>query len=104
MKWLQKIKCSIPFNLFWIGHELRIIQDIKPTGSQIVQCVHCGRLFGMNHDVKAILPLSKEMAEMYFRSGNKLEHIQSKHCWCEPILEYEDSENGNQVWVHNEIN
>lgn len=27
-------------------------------------------------------------------------HIESHECWCEPFLEYEDPETGNQVWVH----
>jgi len=31
------------------------------------------------------------------------EHILTEFCWCEPELEYEDHENGNQVLVHNEI-
>lgn len=30
-------------------------------------------------------------------------HIDSSNCWCEPELEYEDPETGNQVWVHREI-
>ena len=32
------------------------------------------------------------------------EHIDSENCWCEPILDYEDPETGNQVWVHSRIN
>jgi len=31
------------------------------------------------------------------------EHINSKHCWCEPELVYEDPDNGNQVMVHRDI-
>ena len=31
------------------------------------------------------------------------EHIESEECWCEPELEYEDPETGNQVWVHREV-
>lgn len=104
MRWIQKIKCWIPFNLFWIGHKLKIVKVIEPTGSWIVQCIHCERLFGMNHNTRTMLPLSKEVVEMYFRFGNKLEHIQSKHCWCGPILNYEDIETGSQAWVHNDFN
>ena len=29
-------------------------------------------------------------------------HLNSVHCWCDPILEYEDPDSGNQVWVHND--
>lgn len=27
-------------------------------------------------------------------------HINTKFCWCEPELDYEDPETANQVWVH----
>jgi len=30
----------------------------------------------------------------------KLPHIDSKNCWCEPYLDYENPETGSQVWVH----
>ena len=30
-------------------------------------------------------------------------HLNSSKCWCVPVLDYEDAETGNQVWVHNEI-
>ena len=32
-----------------------------------------------------------------------VEHESSKDCWCEPYLDYEDPETGNQVWVHRMI-
>jgi hypothetical protein len=31
------------------------------------------------------------------------DHLNSSDCWCEPELEYEDAETGNQVWVHREV-
>lgn len=31
------------------------------------------------------------------------EHETSPNCWCEPELDYVDPENGNEVWVHREI-
>ena len=31
-----------------------------------------------------------------------MEHKDSQDCWCEPYLDYEDPETGNQVWVHRE--
>lgn len=37
------------------------------------------------------------------RKRKKLEHIPDPTCWCEPELEYEDPETGDQVWVHREI-
>ena len=30
----------------------------------------------------------------------KTKHIDSEYCWCDPYLDYEDPETGNQVWVH----
>ena len=30
------------------------------------------------------------------------DHINSDRCWCEPELEYEDPDNGNRVYVHND--
>ena len=34
----------------------------------------------------------------------ELKHIfDSGNCWCDPELEYEDPETGNQVWVHREV-
>jgi len=31
------------------------------------------------------------------------EHINTRNCWCNPELDYEDPETGNQVWVHREL-
>ena len=31
------------------------------------------------------------------------DHLNSKDCWCEPVLDYENPETGAQVWVHNDI-
>jgi hypothetical protein len=33
-----------------------------------------------------------------YRRGR--EHSTSKHCWCQPVLDYVDQETGVQVWVH----
>lgn len=33
----------------------------------------------------------------------KIAHSAGKNCWCEPVLDYEDPENGNQLWIHREI-
>lgn len=33
----------------------------------------------------------------------RLKHEKSPDCWCQPELEYEDPETGNQVWVHREL-
>jgi len=31
------------------------------------------------------------------------EHINTKFCWCEPELNFEDPETDSQVWVHREL-
>ncbi len=31
------------------------------------------------------------------------EHIESKDCWCEPTLEYEDPETGCKHYLHKEL-
>lgn len=31
-------------------------------------------------------------------------HLTDALCYCEPILEYEDPDTGNQVWVHRREN
>ena len=31
------------------------------------------------------------------------DHLNHKKCWCEPVLEYQDPETGNQLWVHRDI-
>jgi len=28
------------------------------------------------------------------------EHEESEHCWCEPVLYYEDEETGVKCWAH----
>jgi len=34
---------------------------------------------------------------------DKLKHIDSENCWCEPVLDYEDPETGARLWVHRDI-
>lgn len=44
------------------------------------------------------------MADEYMKRKEKLrEHISSRWCWCEPYLDYVDPDNGNEVWVHREV-
>lgn len=31
------------------------------------------------------------------------EHEESEHCWCHPVLTYVDPDNGNRVYIHNEV-
>jgi len=34
---------------------------------------------------------------------DKLNHVDSENCWCEPELNYEDPETGNRLWVHRDV-
>ena len=44
----------------------------------------------------------KSWIEYGVRVGPRI-HFSSKRCWCNPTLDYVDSETGNEVWVHNDI-
>ena len=75
----QRLKCSFPFSLNHFWHRpVRVIDVMEPTGSKIVKCFSCGRLFGMNDNVRTILPLDDEMVEMYRIFGNKMEYLELK--------------------------
>ena len=39
--------------------------------SMLVGCRRCGKFYGINHDVRAILPFDKEMYQMYKSFGEK---------------------------------
>ena len=55
-KFIQRILCSMPFSLnhFWHG-DLRIVRKLSKQ-SELIECLSCGRMFAINHDVRAILP------------------------------------------------
>lgn len=39
-------------------------------------------------------------AKTYERVG--MQHIESKECWCSPVMYYKDEETGVECWSHNE--
>ena len=41
--------------------------------------------------------------EIFHIMPAKGDHIASCICWCEPEMEYEHTQTGNQVWVHKQI-
>jgi hypothetical protein len=52
----RKLKCSIPFNLFYFPHDnIRIVGRLS-SQSYLIECLDCGRRFGVNEDINAILP------------------------------------------------
>ena len=55
-RFIQKIKCSIPFNFTYFGHEKLIVIYTFSKYVQLVGCQDCGALFAINHDVRQILP------------------------------------------------
>ena len=73
MNLLQKINCRFGEPPLRFGHKpIKVIATMQPTGSQIIQCTSCKRLFGINHNVELILPLDNEMIEMYEMFGNDM--------------------------------
>lgn len=65
-RYIQKIKCSIPFNLTYFGHENMIVVKELSMQTQLIRCQDCGKLFAINHDVRTVLPWEcvKEFYEM----------------------------------------
>lgn len=53
---IQKIRCSIPFNLTYFGHKnVVVVRQLSPW-SQLIKCRDCGKLFAINHDIRVVLP------------------------------------------------
>lgn len=102
-KLVQKVKCAIPFLPYGFWHDRLMVVQQLPNQARLVQCQSCGRLFGMKDDLKIILPFGMDLAGLYKEHGEKLKHVDSKHCWCCPQLDYKDPDNGNEVWTHNTI-
>ncbi len=76
-KYWQKLKCHFGWGLYHFWHKpVVVIDTMKPTTTDIVKCESCGKLFGMNHNVKSILPLDDEMIKMYQLFGNKMEYLE----------------------------
>lgn len=57
-KFIQKLKCSMPFSFNYFGHKNIVIVKRLSRQSELIKCTDCGRLFVINHDVRAILPWS----------------------------------------------
>ena len=56
MKWIQKLKCSVPFNFTYFGHKnLTVVRRLSEQ-AQLIECPDCHRRFAINHDVRVILP------------------------------------------------
>jgi hypothetical protein len=73
----QRLKCYYGWGIHHFWHKpIVVIDTMKPTTTDIVKCKSCGKLFGMNHNVKSILPLDDEMIKMYRLFGNKMEYLE----------------------------
>ena len=45
----------------------------------------------------------RRLVDRFIKWAHYPDHLNRKDCWCEPVLDYENPETGNQVWVHNDI-
>ena len=56
-KLLKKIKC-------WVfGHQYRLEKKYS-NNVQKLNCKRCGEKFGINHDVRAVLPWDQELEDL----------------------------------------
>ena len=55
-RFIQKIRCSLPFSFYYFGH--RDVYVVRQLGisSQLSRCRDCGKMFAINNDVRVILP------------------------------------------------
>lgn len=76
MSWIQKIKCVFG------NHKLKVIRKLLDD-SMLIHCTECKGYWGVNHSVRAILPFTKEMCEMYKLCGLKKldKYISNKQFW-----------------------
>ena len=49
---------------FIFGHKFRLLRRISPTTREL-KCKRCKKEFGMNDDVKVILPMDYELRELH---------------------------------------
>jgi hypothetical protein len=48
-------------------------------------------------------PLGEIEVFHFMPETDSVEHYESPSCICEPVLEYRDPRNGNEVWIHQRI-
>lgn len=54
------------------GHsKYRIVQKFSGT-SRRIRCLRCGKDFGMNDEVRAVIPWTGELEQMYKDFGHKI--------------------------------
>ena len=57
----EKIKRLV---CLFLGHKYFRIRKLAYM-SELVGCSRCGKFYGMNHDVRAILPFDKDLYKLY---------------------------------------
>lgn len=63
---------SIKLVFCWIfGHDYQVWQHFNHTSRRVV-CERCGGDWGMNDSVRAFVPWSGELAEIYEMQGKKI--------------------------------
>jgi hypothetical protein len=55
---MKKLICAI------FGHRYRLLRQISPT-IQELNCSRCKKEFGINHTVKAVLPMDDELRKLH---------------------------------------
>lgn len=71
---MKRIICLI------LGHKYYRVRKLAYM-SELVGCNRCGKFYGMNHDVRAILPFDQEMCDMYASMVTyKLKRLQKYVC------------------------
>lgn len=58
----RKIKC------YFKGHNFRVVQVFRP-GSRRIKCRRCGLDMGMNDDVRAYIPWTPDLEDLYIFQG-----------------------------------
>lgn len=63
----QRIKCRL--GLHWFYRKQQVSE-----ASDLIGCACCGREWGMNHDVRGLIPWDEELERMYARFGTVVDH------------------------------
>lgn len=76
----QKILCSLPFCIFFIGcKRLKIVRTLPLGNSDLIVCQDCGKQYVMNHSLQVVLPWTKDLEGFYreteaFIKGSPCQH------------------------------
>ena len=72
-KWIQKIKCSLPFSPFHFWHKNIVVVKELSRQVDLIQCTDCGKKFAMNHRLEMILPY-EDIKPLYYEMKELFEY------------------------------